>query len=138
LSTVSLESALDQGRAAAESRMLDKAEIRYKTGATTTDPVTGSETAVYAVRFTTKCRVKSTRTYGVQNQEVGGRTARTVTRELHIPVDSAEVQPGDLAVMTAVHPTTDPTLLNAELTISGPAPGSQTTARRLEITEVTS
>jgi hypothetical protein len=129
-------STLEAKRRRAESRMLDKAEIRYKTGNTTQDPVTGSTTDEYAVRFTTKCRVKSTRTYGVQNQEVGGRTAQTVTRELHIPVGSAEVLPGDVAVITVVHPTTDPTLLGAELTISGPSPGSQTTARRLEITEV--
>jgi hypothetical protein len=129
-------STLASQRRRAERRMKDTAEIRYETGETTQDPVTGSTVYVYAVRFTTKCRVKSTRTYGVQNQEVGGRTAQTVTRELHIPVDSPEVEPGDLAVITAVHPTTDPTLLNAELTISGPSPGSQTTARRLEITEV--
>jgi hypothetical protein len=135
---MSLAPSLNRGRAIAEARMLDTAEIRYKTGDTTQDPTTGSTVPVYVARFTTKCRVKSTRTYGVQNQEVGGRTAQTVSREFHIPVDSPEVEPGDLAVITAVHPKTDPTLLGAELTISGPAPGSQTTARRLEITKVVS
>lgn len=120
----------------AERRMLDAAEIRYQTGATTQDPETGSEVPVYAVRFTTKCRVKSTRTYGVQNQEVGGRTAQTVSRELHIPVASPTVYPGDIAVMVEIHKTTDPMLYGAHLTLSGPSPGSQTTARRLEVTEI--
>ena len=67
-----------------------------------------------------------------------------MTRELHIPVNSTDpwADPrsarGVFALITAIHPTDDPTLLNQRVTLSGPAPGSQTTARRLEITEVVS
>ena len=68
--------------------------------------------------------------------EAGGRTVTTIRRELHIPVTSPAVPMGAVAVCTAVDATTDPTLLGAKLTLDGPAPGSQTTARRLQVSEV--
>lgn len=118
--------------------MLDECEIRYETGKTTQDPVTGSEVPEYAARFTTRCRVKTSSGLTVRAEEVGGRTAATVIRELHIPVDSPAVEPNDVAVMISVHATTDPTLAGATLTLAGAAPGSQTTARRLQVSEVLS
>lgn len=131
-------STLASKRRRIERRMLDEAVIRRKTGNMTKDPTTGSEVPEYGDVFFTKCRIKSTRTYGVQNQEVGGRTAQVVSREFHLPVDSPEVRTDDIAVMVTIHETTDPTLLNATVTFSAPSPGSQTTARRLEITEIAS
>ena len=131
-----IAAALPELRRHAESRMLDTAEIRRPTGNTVFDEETGTSIPEVLPVFTTRCRVKSTRTYGVLNQEVGGRTAQTVAREFHMPVDSPAVEPGDVAVLVAIHETTDPSLLGAELTLSGPAPGSQTTARRIEVLEV--
>lgn len=127
---------LAQLKGDAEARMLDTAVIRRKTGGTTQDPETGSTIPEYADVFFTPCRVKTTRTYGVQNEEVGGRTAQTVAREFHIPVDSPQVYPDDVAVMVEVHPSSDPSLEGVSLTLSGPAPGSQVTARRIEVLEV--
>lgn len=131
-----IEAELPFLRAEAEARMLDTCDIRYKTGNTTQDPNTGSEVPVYATRFSTPCRVKVGQGLAVQDAEAGGRTVVTVRRELHIPVGSAAVEPYDIAVMTSVHETSDPTLAGATLVLDGPAPGSQTTARRLQVSEV--
>lgn len=116
--------------------MLDECEIRYPTGKNAQDPITGEVTPVYATRFTTKCRVKVSEGLSARTDEAGGRTAVTVSRQLHIPVDSPAVHAGDVAVMTAVHETSDPSLVDATLVLDGPAPGSQTTARRLQVSEV--
>lgn len=116
--------------------MLDTCDIKYKTGASTQDPDTGTVAPVYATRFSTPCRVKVGQGLAVQDAEAGGRTVVTVRRELHIPVDSPAVEPYDIAVMTSVDATSDPTLLGASLVLEGPAPGSQTTARRLQVSEV--
>lgn len=131
----SLTDVLPDLRVMAESRMLDTCAIKYQTG-TTTDPVTGSDTPVYTTRFSTKCRVKVAEGLSARQEDAGGRTAVTVVRELHIPVSSAAVEPGDIAVMTAIDDTSDPTLAGATLVLDGPAPGSQTTARRLQVSEV--
>lgn len=116
--------------------MLDRCEIRYLTGKGAQNETTGEKSPQYAVRFTTKCRVKVSDGLSVHESEVGGRAAVEVTRQLHIPVKSGAVQPGDIAVITSVHATSDPTLLGATLVLAGPAPGSQTTARRLQVSEV--
>lgn len=116
--------------------MLDTCDIKYKTGETTQDPETGETTPVYATRFSTPCRVKVAEGLAARSSEVGGRTAVVVVRQLHIPVSSAAVHPGDIAVMTSIHETSDPTLAGATLILDGPAPGSQTTARRLQVSEV--
>lgn len=114
--------------------MLDTFDIGFPTGGFTYDPALKQDVEVIEPLFTTQGRVKAgTRQIG--NSEAGGRTVVTVTRELHIPVDSPAVPAGAIAVCTAVDPSSDPTLLDARLRLSGAAPGSQTTARRLEVTE---
>lgn len=131
---------VEEDRAEAEARMLDTFEIRVydddKVYVYDEDLAEDVENT-YTVVLTTPGRVKVAG-LAVRDSEVGGRTAASVTRSLHIPVDSAEVPSGAVAVCTAVHATSDPTLLGARLRLSGPAPGSQTTARRLEVTEVLS
>lgn len=138
---MTLQSAIDDAlpflRAQAEARMLDTFAITYPTGATTTD-ASGTETPVYATDFTTLGRMKTSTGLAVRDEEVGARTAAVVTRELHIPVSKPAVRAGAVAVCTAVHHTSDPTLLGARVTIAGAAPGSQTTARRLQVEEVVS
>lgn len=133
---MSLAGALVAGQAAAEARMLDTFEIRTLTGSTHYDPATDAEVDDFAVLFTTPGRVKVSGGLAEHDTEVGGRTSATVTRTLHIPVTSPAVPTNAVAVCTAVDATTDPTLLNARLRLSGPAPGSQTTARRLQVEEV--
>lgn len=121
-------------RSEAEARMLDTFAIGVPTGGFVYNPATDTDEEVVDSLFTTKGRVKVSALVP-RTSEVGGRTAVSVTRELHIPVSSAAVPAGAVAVCTAVHATSDPTLLNARLRLSGPAPGSQTTARRLQVTE---
>lgn len=121
-------------RAQAEARMLDTFNIGTPTGAYTlvsgveTETLTSIATGIFG-------RVKVVGGLAAHTSEVGGRTAVTVSRELHLPVGSPEIPAGAVAVCTAVHATSDPTLLGARLRLSGPAPGSQTTARRLQVTE---
>lgn len=116
--------------------MLDTCDIKYQTGETAQNPTTGEVVPVYETRFSTPCRVKVSEGLAARSSEVGGRTAVVVVRQLHIPVDSPAVQPGDIAVMTSIHETSDPTLAGTTLVLDGPAPGSQTTARRLQVSEV--
>lgn len=129
--------AVAAGRTAALSRMLDTFAIKQPSG-TAYNPTTGNDETTYTDLFTTAGRVKVGSGLATRESEAGGRTVVTVVRELHIPVDSAAVPVGAVAVCTAVHATSDPTLLGATLRLAGPAPGSQTTARRLEVTEVLS
>lgn len=128
--------AVTAGRAAAESRMLDTFDIKTPSGFAY-NPATGKDEATFALLFTTKGRVKAGGLVANESQ-AGDRTVVTVTRELHIPVGSAAVPVGAVAFCTAVHQTSDPTLAGARLRLSGPAPGSQTTARRLQVSEAIS
>lgn len=123
-------------RAEAEARMVDMFAIGVPTGAYEPNAETGVDEQVVDPLFTTVGRVKVGGGLASREAEAGGRTVTTVTRELHIPVGSPAVPTGAVAVCTAVHATSDPTLLGARLTLAGPAPGSQTTARRLEVSEV--
>lgn len=137
-----VDSIVIEGRELAEARMRTTVEIQYEVG-TEPDPDTDADIPVYETAFETKARIKSGARL-IALAEVGGRTAAETTRELHIPALSEDpwVDPrsahGVTALVTAVHTTDDPTLLGARLTLSGPGPGSQTTARRLQITEVVS
>jgi hypothetical protein len=130
--------AVANGRRMAESRMADTFDIKIESGKPAYDPGTKTTGPVYTLLFTTKGRVKVTGGLSARDAEVGGRTSTTVTRELHIPVSSPAVPVGAVAFCTAVSATSDPSLAGAKLRLEGPAPGSQTTARRLEVTEVLS
>lgn len=99
---------------------------------------TGAEERTFVVAFTTPGRVKTVSTTVPHESQVGGRTSVEVRRELHIPVTSPATEVGMVARCIAVDATSDPSLLGAELTLAGPAPGSQTTARRLAVVEVIS
>lgn len=135
-----IEAELPFLRAEAEARMLDTFDIGVPSGSYAYDPTanggTGGDVETITPLFTTPGRVKVGGGLASREAEAGGRTIVSVTRELHIPVDSAAVPTGAVAVCTAVHATSDPTLLGATLRLAGPAPGSQTTARRLEVEEV--
>lgn len=131
-----LAATLERGRAMAEARMLDEFAVMVATGSWVFDPDEGEDVEELALLFITPGRVKVEGGLAVRDAEVGGRTSASVVRSWHIPVGSPVVPAGALAICSAVHPTSDPTLLGARLRVGGPAPGSQTTARRLEVTEV--
>lgn len=125
-------------RSEAEARMLDEFAIMVPTGGWVYDPDAGEDVEELTLLFFTPGRVKVEGGLAVRDSEVGGRTSAAVTRTLSIPVTSAAVPAGAYAICSSVHVTSDPTLLGARLRIGGPAPGSQTTARRLEVVEVLS
>lgn len=85
--------------------------------------------------FTTPGRLTERGTQ-VAESEAGDRTVAETRRELHIPWNSAEVPANAIAECTAIHATTDPTLLGTIVRLRGPAPATQKTARRLEVVEV--
>lgn len=133
-----IEAELPFLRSQAESRMVDTFEIRQPNpdGEYQFDEFLQRDVQDYDVLFTTPGRVKSSSGLVARESEVGGRASTSVRRELHIPVSSATVPVGAIAVPLSLHSTSDPSLAGAELRIAGSAPGSQTTARRLEISEV--
>lgn len=110
--------------------MLDTVEVRRPTGGWTY--VDGQDVRAYEALFTTRARIKAAGLVA-RDAEAGARTVVTVSRELHIPVDSPEVPDGAEVVVLTVDATSDPTLAGAVLRVVGPTPGSQTTARRLQV-----
>lgn len=117
--------------------MLDRCTLKRPTGRMTQDETTGAELPEYEViKANVRCRVKVTDGLTARSSDAGGRTAVEVTRQLSISVREPETLPNDVAEMTSIHSTSDPTLAGATLVLAGPAPGSQTTARRLQVREV--
>lgn len=126
--------ALPALRSEAESRMLDTFDILVPGDGYVFN---GTEDAQeMTLLFSTKGRVKASSGLVARETEVGARTSVSVTRELHIPVCSPAVPTGAVAVPTSLHWSSDQSLAGAVLRLAGPAPGSQTTARRLEVSEV--
>jgi hypothetical protein len=131
-------SVVEAGRRAAEARMVDTCVIRYPTGDMVQDEGTGRVSPVYADRLTSRCRVQS-RNLAARAQEVGGRTATTISLELHLPVSgTGSVRAGDVAEVTAVGPKSDAALLGRKYRVVGPVAESTATARRLDVEEVIS
>lgn len=95
-----------------------------------------AEVEQFALLFNTKARVKVLAGLAVREKEVGARTSVAITREFHIPVASEAVPTGAVAFPISIHATSDPTLADATLRLDGPAPGDQTTGRRLQVSEV--
>lgn len=133
---MSVDSATRAGRKRANARMLDTFDIKLSLGINY-DPAQDADVETFEYLFTTPGRVKTTGTVA-RDSEVGGRTSASVTRELHIPYDSPAVPTDAVAFCIAVDGTSDPTLMGAMLRLDGPAPASQTTARRLQVSEVVS
>ncbi len=137
-----LAAVLPELREMAEDRMRTTFAIQFQNGYDP-DPDTDTDVPVYVTFLETIGRLKSPGNV-VHEADVGGRTSAEVSRVLSIPATSPDPWAdersahGVTALVTAVAPSDDPSMLGARLTLSGPAPGSQTTARRLQVTEVTS
>lgn len=121
-------------RTEANARMVDTWAIGADLGWSYDEEV-GEDVQTVMLLFTTPGRLKVSGNV-VRDTEAGGRTVVETRRELHIPWDSEAVPANAVAQCTAIHATTDPTVLGTIVRISGPASGTQTTARRLEVTEV--
>lgn len=116
--------------------MADTVTIRYASG-TTFNEATGQTETAYVTRLVSKCKVQ-TRTLQARQEEVGGRTATTVSVELHLPVSAGAVVVGDVCEITAVGSLTDSQLLGRKFRIVAPVAKSYATARRLDVEEVVS
>ena len=127
---------LAQFRADAEALMTDTVAVTYANG-TTFDDETGTTVPNYTTRFTSKCKVQ-TRSLVARDAEVGGRTATTVTVELHLPVDAPAVEVGDVCEITAVGALSDMQLLGRKFRVVAPVGKSFATARRLDVEEIVS
>ena len=131
---MSLSSAVQAGRAAAEQLMVDTYSIQQSTGKAYVD---GDEVETWTELFTTPGYVKVLDGAYSTRQEVAGRTADEVHRYLHIPADSAAIPAGRVsAVPLALDSTSDQTLAGARMILAPAQPGSHTTARRIRVTEV--
>ena len=126
---MSADTAVLAGRAEAESLMLDACTIT-RPGEPTTDPDTGDVTNTATEVYTGKCKVQS-KDSATSNPEAGGATFTVVSRQVHIPANSADVQDGDVVTITA-------SLLNAftvgkQYRVEGFEPDSMDTAFRMPV-----
>lgn len=126
--------ALPVFRAEAESLMLDTCTIT-RPGTPVTDPNTGDVTNTPTNVYTGKCKVQS-KDSATANPEAGEATFTVVSRQVHIPANSADVQDGDVVTITASR-------LNAftvgkQYRVSGFTPDTFDTAARLPVKEMTS
>jgi hypothetical protein len=119
-------------RAEARSRMLDTFSVETFLGWKTVD---GTEVPDTELLFETAGFIERDRGFGVLNQDVGGRTATTITRALHVPWDSPSIPAEAVVRIVDLHPTSDPSMHGAILRVAAQQGGSLTPTRRLEITE---
>ena len=117
--------------------MTDTVTVKYADGDPVPDPLTGSDVQPYTTRFTSKCKVQA-RNLQARQEEVGGRTATTVSVELHLPISAGAVEVGDLCEITAVGALSDVQLLGRTFRVVAPVAKSFATARRLDVEEIVS
>lgn len=129
---MSAEQAVLDGRREAESLMLDTCTIT-RPGEPVTDPETGSVTNEPITIYTGRCKVQS-KDSATSSPEAGEATFTVVSRQVHIPANSADVQDGDVITITASR-------LNAftagkQYRVSGFTPDSFDTAARMPVKEM--
>jgi len=122
-----------RGRRAAEALMVDECRITAP-GETVTDPDTGEVTNERTVVYEGRCKVQS-REGAATNPEAGEHSFTVVSRQVHIPVNAADVRDGYEVEITA-------SLLNAFTVgkvyrVEGFTPDSFDTAFRLPVVEIT-
>jgi hypothetical protein len=122
------------GRRAAERDMVDACQIKRRTGEST-DPDTGVVTPTYATVYTGRCRVQQ-RALESQGSDVGEARIYQVPWELQLPMaTSTGIAVEDIATITACQ--LDPDLVGRAWWVKGKAGGTNKTARRLQVEEVT-
>jgi hypothetical protein len=124
---------LPELRAQAEALMVDECRITAP-GETVTDPDTGEVTNERTVVYEGRCKVQS-REGAATNPEAGEHSFTVVSRQVHIPVNAADVRDGFEVEITG-------SLLNAFTVgkvyrIEGWTPDSFDTAFRLPVVEIT-
>lgn len=127
--------ALARGRAAAEGLMVDTCTITRVTG-TTTDRDTGHVTETAAELYAGRCRVQQG-TVGQGIRHDTGETSVVVLRlEVQLPMSVVGLAEGDQITVTASEHDAD--LVGRRFRIHDIAHKTHATARRVQVTEVTS
>ena len=93
-------SLLLRGRRAAEALMIDTCRITRRTGELVTDPETGEVTNSTETVYEGPCKVQSSNS-STASPEAGGAVFTVVSRQVHIPVNAAQVRDGDEVTITA-------------------------------------
>ncbi len=127
--------ALDEGRALAESLMLDTGTVSYETGRMTQNEATGAEEPEYAIRFASKCKFPPPSTIAESDVSVGGRRAVVGAIRVDFPWNCPEVFAGDIVTASAIAPTSSPILLGRKFIVGAPMGGTFVTATRLNVKE---
>ena len=113
--------------------MLDECAVT-RPGEPVTDPDTGEVTTPSVLVYAGRCKVQS-KDSSVSSPEAGGHSFTVVSRQVHIPAESADVRDGDVITITAAR---TPQLVGKVYRVDGFTPDSFDTAFRLPVKEVTS
>lgn len=130
------DSALLEGRRQAEALMRDECIIRRGTGEPTVNPETGAVTeGPGETVYEGKCKVQS-KDSATSTLDAGGHTFVTVSRQIHIPANAADIRDDDVVEITASE-------FNAfsagkRYRVEGFTPDTFETAARLPVKETTS
>lgn len=129
---MSAEAAVLAGRVEAEALMLDSCTVE-RPGEPVTDPDTGEVTPSMSPVYAGRCKVQS-KDSSVATPDAGGASFTVVSRQVHIPANSADVRDGDVVTITA-------SLLNAftvgkQYRVEGFTPDTFDTASRLPVKEM--
>jgi hypothetical protein len=132
-----LQALVQRGRANAETKMIDRCEIRLpSTTSKSVDPVTGKHTTIPgAVVYTGKCKRQSPPGVRAELDVDSGDRATTLSRlQVHIPSSAPPIQKNAVITMTAC--PLEPTSVGRRFLVAGPAGKTMASAQRLNVTEV--
>jgi Family of unknown function (DUF6093) len=129
---MSIEAAIQRGRAAAEALMVDACVIKHKTGESTSG---GVITPTYSTLYTGKCRVQVKAPAG-QGQNAGEAFLVVERHEVQLPMTVTGLREGDQITITAS--ALDPDLVGRVYVVRDVLRKSHLTSRRVTVLEVTS
>lgn len=109
--------------------MLDTCTIS-RPGTPVTDPDTGEVTNPTTDVYTGKCKVQS-KDSATSSPEAGEATFTVVSRQVHIPMNIADVQDGDVVTITASR--LNVFTVGKQYRVSGYEPDSMDTAARMPV-----
>lgn len=133
---MSLAGVVARGRVAAEGTMTDTCTVSTWTGRSAQNETTGAQDKVYALAFTSKCKVQQRGINQVSSPEVGGRRVAVDELEIHLPVSAEQVVEGQVIEITAVGSLSDVRLLGRKFVVAAPMNKTNATATRLQVKEL--